>query len=100
MVPHGGITVLGKNTRASQTSWYRYWSGSLRSPIVDWSGPTLPAGHTSSPGTRWHPVHGPLARLRKSARPFCGSPVTPAGIVTRWTGGSGGGARVGDGRKV
>src|SRR2546422_138802 len=50
--------------------------------MVDWSGPTLPAGHTSSPGTRWHPVHGPLSRLRKSARPFRGSPVTAVGSAT------------------
>src|SRR2546427_3689109 len=68
--------------------------------MVDWSGPTLPAGHTSSPGTRWHPVHGPLSRLRKSARPFRGSPVTAAGSVTRATGGPAGGAGLGYGLEV
>ncbi len=58
-----------------------------RSPIVDWSGPALPAGQTSSPGTRWQATQGPLLRFKKSARPLRASPSIPAGIVTRCTGG-------------
>ena len=46
---HAGI---GKEHAGSQMSSNRYRSGRRRSPMTDRSGPTLPAGQTSSPGMR------------------------------------------------
>jgi len=74
--PHGGMVVLGKMGRGSWIMLKRYSSGSPRSPREDRSGPTLPAGHTSSPRMRWQPVHGPRLRSRNSRRPILASPAT------------------------
>src|SRR2546425_2845614 len=85
--PQGGMLVLGKNTRASQMKSKRYRSGKRRSPMTERSGPTLPAGQTSSPGIKWQPVQGPFARDMKSARPRFASPFT-AGMDVLFGGGN------------
>jgi len=87
LVPQGGMLGSGRTTRASQMNWKRYWSGRRRSPMTERSGPTLPAGQTSSPGIKWQPVQGAFSRDMKSSRPFLGSPLTP-GMGTRLGGGN------------
>src|SRR5207249_10946802 len=85
--PQGGMVGFARNRRASQTKSKRYRSGRRRSPMTERSGPTLPAGQTSSPGNKWQPVQGAFSRDLNNSRPRRGSPLT-AGMGIRFGGGN------------